>query len=324
MFKVNYSVTIGSGTFSSSSADFLISLTSCASLDVPVNSCSIVLAYSSDVTVASGDAVTVKLGYDNEATVVFTGVVYALEVGLETIRIQALSSFTGLTTTYCNLMYEQSAAGTIIEDFFSMGSVTAGTVEPGMTLAVYDVCDHYSLYDEAKKLALYNGLDLFADKDDKGQCKTFMPASPVMCQYGSTILSFSTRTNTAVRTGTEIYGESPVGQGQGDDAVSWLTKKDVKGEDGDTSGYTKRIFEPGARNTNNAGTIAKNIMTEAKKIDFAQAVLLGDAALELTGTVLISGMPDSAADATYKIRGVSHRLSPVKGFTTCVDLEKLS
>ena len=44
--------------------------------------------------------------------------------------------------------------------------------------------------------------------------------------------------------GVEVYGSSPAGQGQGEDASSWLTKKDVKGAAGKSTGRVHRVADP--------------------------------------------------------------------------------
>lgn len=324
MFKISYNITIGSNSFKSSQANYLVSLETNSALNVPVNSCSIVLQTNDEISINVGDPVEVELGYDDTVSKVFTGLVAACEYGISEIYIEVLSSFTGLTTSAFNLVYEQQSCGDIISDLVGRVDISTDMIQFGLTLATYVMSDNTNVWKNIKTLSQKCGLDFFANHEDKAVCKMFIPGKPHMFQYGSNIISFEMKQTNDEVSGVEVYGESPVGQGQSDDASSWFTNKDVKGAAGDTTGFVLGIQDPLARNTSNAQLIADNIMNDIKKKEIANTTVIGNSELYLTDCVMVNNMPVSAKNSMYKVRSVQHIVNSYDGFVTNVSMEKLA
>src|SRR5215831_5697963 len=132
MLNVNHKITIGGHSFESGDSSRLLNVATHASLRTPVNACDIVLAAQDAPDVQAGDDVKVELGYDNSLNRVFTGKVSRIAYGVAELRVEALSSFTVLTTARFNLAYERQTAGDIVSDVLSRLAVTKNTVDPGV------------------------------------------------------------------------------------------------------------------------------------------------------------------------------------------------
>ncbi len=324
MYKIGYKVTIGSYSFDSENANYLLSMDSKASMNIPVNSCNLIFYNSGDISISIGDDVKVQLGYKGNLNTIFTGKVYSSEIGIRQIHVEALSSFSALTKSNINCLYEQQVSSGIVGDILGQFGISTGMLEPGLSFPSYAVSDTSTTYKNIKILADKNGFDFYADSDDKACFQTFIPGSPIMITYGANIINFDLNQVTESIDGVEVYGESPVGQGQGSETSSWFTKKDVKGSAGQSSGNVVRISEPTARDKSLVQSIALNLMSSKKAIKKAKVKLLGQSDIGLGKCILVSGMPTSDLNGLYKVTSVDNFLSSTKGYVSDVMMEMIS
>jgi hypothetical protein len=126
-----------------------------------------------------------------------------------------------------------------------------------------------------------------------------------------------------LQSGVEVYGESPASQGQGEKAVSWLTKKEVKGTDGKKSPETLQIGDSTARTQDIANKIAKAYLKKYQKKQKGVIKVVGEPEAKLGDGVEIAKMPISSLNGTFKITGVEHYLSRKKGFYTTIHWEEI-
>lgn len=323
MFKVGYQIKLGAGSVQSGANARLLSLKTQASLAVPVNRTRIVLEAGQDITVNPGDEVNVELGYDDTLSRVFTGRATALEHGIRNVGVEALGSFALLAGARFNMLYEKQTAGDIVSDLLAKLQVTKGTVESGLTFATYVLDDGSSVWNHLQTLAGRCGFAFFADEKDQAVFKKYAPEKTHEFDYGTHILDYAPGPAAPVADGVEIYGESPVGQGQGEDASSWLTKKEVKGAAGKSSGKVLRMMDGSARNPDLAQAMAQNIMRGYGIEDRGLVRVLGTAEVRLGDAVKISKMPVSGLDGRFRVTGVCHRLNPRQGFITEISWEKV-
>jgi len=322
MLNVAHKITLGSATLTSGKTSMLLALETSADLDVPVNSCSIVVSGLAQVSVQPGDSVKVQLGYESSLETVFTGAVASVERDLQSITVEALSSFAPLTTSRFNAVYAQQSAGEIAGDLMGKLGVSKSTVDTGEKFAFYAVSDGQTVWQVLRDLALSCGFDFYANTEDKAMFTSYSPLLPHTLQYGADILEYEHSVADPPWDGVEVYGESPAGQGQGEDASSWLTKKPVKGSAGKSSGNVLRVANPAARSQSVARVLASNLYSASNVKATGSVSVIGAPKVKLGDAIQIAKMPESSDNGTFKVTGVSHRLSERQGFITCIDWEK--
>lgn len=324
MLKVAWSVTAGSDSWSSTEAGApVLALRTEAALGVPVNACRLALHGAAELSAAVGAPLVVQLGYDDGMETVFTGTVTRAAHALGRIEVEGAGAFARLAAARLNLLFEQQAAGAIAKDVFRQVEVTAGTVEDGITLPAFALHANASAWAQLAELARRCGFDLWADVEDKAHFRACEGGASHALTYGADLLAWEHAALDPAADGVVVLGESPAGQGQGDDAAPWLTKKDVKGTAGKTSGRVVTVVDPAARNPQLAGDVAKGWMRTLERTARGRATALGLPAAQLGDSLSVSRLPDSAQGAAARVTGVRHRLDPRGGFVTTLAWERV-
>ncbi len=319
---VNYKITIGKKSFESGKKDALLDLEAKASLLVPVNRCRIILAPEIEVNAKPEDEVKAELGYDDKLSVIFTGKASSIEQGVFYTRIDALSSFSSITAAYINVLYEKKDAGGIVSDLAGKFKIEKDKVEKGIKFPTYIIGDAASVWEHIFRLSKECGSDFYADSEDKLVFKPYKAAKTHKFEYGVNILNLKRMSFNSFADGVEVYGESPAGQGQGDDASSWFTKKEVKGNSGRTSGKVIRIAAPIARDKSLAKKIADNLMTAYSAKESGEIRVIGFSEIKLGDGLKIDKMPQASYNGTFKPVAIRHRLNARNGFITDISYEK--
>ncbi len=322
MLNVAYKLVLGSASQQSGKTSDLLALETCAALGIPVNTCRLVLAGPASVSLNPADAVSVELGYDTALTQVFTGKVATVERGIERITVNAASAFSALTAARYHCLYEKQNASDIASDLLGRLKIDTGTVATGEKFASFSVSGQQPVWDVLFELARRCGFDFYADVEDKAVFKPYAARKTHGLEYGVHLLDFVQDNVAPTLDGVEVYGESPVGQGQGEDASSWLTKKAVKGAAGKTSGNILRLADATARTQDLVRAIAGNILQVHQTQRRGRLRVLGNPEVQLGDAVTVSKLPDSAQNGTYKVTGVRHRLNARVGFVTEIGWEK--
>jgi phage protein D len=323
MLNVAYKITLGSAGYQSGKSSRLVDLDSHAALGIPVNICRVTLDGQAQASLKPGDEIKIELGYDKTLVKVFSGRVDTFERGIQHLTVNGAGSFSALTAARFNRLYEKQNAGDIVGDLLGKLKVKKATVETGEKFATFTVSDHQSIWTVLERLAWRCGFDFYADTDDKAVFKKYAVQTTHTMEYGVHILAYSQESLAPALDGVEVYGESPVGQGQGDDASSWLRKKEVKGSAGKTSGNVLRLADASARTQDLARALAGNILKANQSPACGRVRVLGQAGVKLGDAVKIAKMPDSAQNGVYKVTGVRHRLNNRLGFVTEISWEKL-
>jgi len=323
MLNIAYKLVLGSASQQSGKTSDLLALETCAALGIPVNTCRIVLASQSPFSLNPDDAVSVELGYDGTPTKVFTGKVATVERGIERITVNAASAFSALTAARYNCLYEKQNAGDIAGDLLGRLQVDKGAVATGEKFASFSVSGQRPVWDVLFELARRCGFDFYADVEDKAVFEQYAARKTHGLEYGVHLLDFVQDSLAPALDGVEVYGESPVGQGQGEDASSWLTKKEVKGAAGKTAGNILRLSDAAARTQDLVRAIAGNILQAHQTRRRGRLCMLGNPEVQLGDAIEVSKLPDSAQNGTYKVTGVRHRLNARVGFVTGIGWEKL-
>src|SRR5436305_3169958 len=262
MLIVNHRVTVG-GTAHSSGRSRLVGLRTQAALSTPVNSAWIALAPPAGVAVAPDDPVSVELGYGDDLKTVFTGTVETVDWSIEQVAFRAAGAARALVNARLNRFFEKSTAGDIVSNLAGLLDVATGSVEPGLEFQAYAFSDGVTPRDGLRQLAERCGFDLYADVKDQLVFAKYTPAKTHPFQFGVNVLSLRVDRPAETITGAEVYGESPSSFGQGQEAYSWLTKKDVKGVAGGSGGkggIVARRFDPAVRTAEDAGRVAQAVL----------------------------------------------------------------
>lgn len=322
MLNVSHKITIGSAQYTSADHTRLVDMQARPALDVPVNTCRLVLAPPDDLSVATADEVTVEIGYDDNLELIFTGIAGAVDWGIESVSIEAVGSVQRLLAARLNHFYEKPKAGDIVSDVLSRFGLSSGNVESGIDFPAYVLGENQPAYDHLRTLAQQCGFDLYADTEDKVVFAAYRAASTHAFEYGKNILALEADERAVPVTGVEVYGESPASHGQGTEAYSWLTKKEVKGSAGDTSGIVQRFTDPTACTLEAAGQMAKAAFAVAGVKRRGVMKVLGAPAVKLGDAVKISGMPVESQNGTFKVTGIQHRINVKNGFLTSIRYEE--
>lgn len=316
MGRVSHQLTIGSTVYSSSVHSRLVMLDLQASLATPVNSCRITLGPPIDLNISLDEPVTVELGYEDDLLLSFTGIVDAVERSIDSVAIDVMGSSRELLAAHFNLFYEESKAGDIVSDIASRLAISTGNVESGNNFPAYAIGDNQTAYDHLKYLARLNGFDLYTDTDDKLVFAQYNPQEIHSFEYGVNIISLTLNEPVAAITGVEVYGESPSGHGGGADAYSWLTKQQVIGSAGDTTGMPWQLREPAFKDLDSSGAAATALFDDRKKYKCGWLKTLGYPQARLGDGLQVANMPDGDLNDTYRIAGLRHSLNKHSGFIT--------
>jgi phage protein D len=322
-FQVCYQVTLGQTTYQSGRTSRLLDLHSESALTIPVNRCSLVIAAPLESAIAPADPVTVSLGYDDQTTPIFTGQVKSVRWGIDRVYIEAHSQFTALTQARFNLLYEKATAGDIVKNIAQNRlNLKTETIENGLKFPSYALGDHHSAYDHLQHLAHQCGFDLYADSSDKVVFAPYKSGQSAKFTYGLDLIGYTYNQQIPSVQGVEIYGESPASQGQGEDATSWLTKHEVKGTAGKSTGNLSRQFDATARTQATASKIAQAYLDRHPKKQCGSIKGLGNNQVQLGRSVTLVDLPTQAHNGTFKAIAVTHRLNQQQGFWTTVNWEE--
>ena len=314
-------ITIGNSTLRLGKNSRIVALDVQSALSIPAHRSQIVADAASGITAKPGDVVKVELGYDAQVNRIFTGRVHSLAAGLTHLHVEALSAFALLAAAHINLVYEKQTAREIVDNVLGRVKVKAGKLEPGVRFTSYTLGAGRSAWANLQALAEQCGFDFYADADDRATFAAWKPTKVHDCRYGANILQYSWENVPEPFAGIEVYGESPAGQGQSDDAAPWLTKKEVKGRAGQSRGNVLRLVDPTARNQNLAGEVARRQWQRYTVQARGHVQLVGTSAIRLGDAIRLVDAPGTQP-GPLRVTGVRHRLNSTVGFITDVDWEK--
>lgn len=283
-----------------------------------VNTAMIRLGLQPSDTVAVGDPVQIALGDEDGQENVFTGVVTEIQRQVGAYTILASSGLEALSRQRINKLYEERKAGDIVKDLLDAATLTAGTVEDGMSYPAYAAGADRNLMSHVLQLARRDGYVLYADQEDAIHYRAHPAGPTVKARYAANLLEYHAADAPANVVGVEVYGESPASLGEGDKAYAWLTKQEVKGSAGESQGNVLRMRDPSVRNEEAAGKAAENMLAGYSPRKRGQVTILGDCSAVLGGSLEIIDLPGDGPNASYHITQVRHQLDKRNGFITTI------
>jgi phage protein D len=309
-----YAITLGSATVSSEQLEPLAALVVERATDGGADGVVVTLGERPDLTVAEGDAVTVELGWDGETTLVFTGVVDAVERRIHGIEVTCSGGPALLAATRGDTTYLGQTAGQVVTALAGEAGVATGDVQDGVKLPVYVADSARSHHAHCLRLARWCGFGLYCDE---AGALAFAPLAAATApdrtfRYGADVLSASIQ-RAAPGAATTVVPESPA-SAQGDETSSWLVKDPSPNVGG--SG-TAILGVPALRTKDAATTAAQAIADRAARAAVSGRIEVGGAPdVALGSAVALEDMPDAELNATYEVRALRHVIDRRRGFRT--------
>jgi hypothetical protein len=273
------------------------------------------------LSVATGDAARLELGYGESLTNVFAGTVESVEPDLARVRVRALTDDSKLCRVRLNQVYENQDAGQIVSDLASQAGVSTGTVRSGLDLPFYVVDDTRTAYCHCRDLAERAGFDLFMSADGE---LTFVAFDKVAADhrfsYAKDVLSLQVTISPPLYESVEVWGESPA-SAEGAEAASWLVR-DFSASVG-TAGFGSklRLSDPAVRTRDAAGVSAKGRLAAlTRRATTGVGIVLGSPAVALGDAVTFLDAPDTRLGGVFQVKRVTHSFAKVDGFTTRMEL----
>jgi phage protein D len=319
--RPNYLITVGSEEFSFEKEPKVISVKVTRNMGLPTDSCEVYLIGGEDYSFEKADAVKIKLGYDAEMELVFSGLLENINYEVNKVRVNALGFGVELLRLRFNRVYLNQTAGKIAKDIAQEASITIGETSDGISFPTYVVDDATDAYEHVLKLAERCNFEVYFTEDEKLVFKEAGGGKNHSLQYGKEIIRLAAFDFSPLCTGANIFGESPSSV-KGTDTYHWLTKQEVKGEAG--TGTVLTIHDPAIRDKKTAETVAKARM-EKLGYTFGLAVeTVGKPQIKLGDTVTLENIPNPALTGQLQVRSFEHYLSKNKGFTTVISCWKRS
>jgi phage protein D len=316
LMQPNYQASIGSRTFSAQNGPELVRIKVVRSIGLPIDSCEIFLVGSGNYAFKKGDALKIKLGYENKLESVFSGIIDNIEYELSRVRVTALGLAVGLLRLRLNRVYQNQTAGKIVSNMAQEVRLKVKKASDGISLPVYVIDEGANAYEHILRLAERCNFDVYMTDDEQLVFKEWGGGKNNPLQFGKEITRVETFEFSPLYESTKIYGESPSSM-KGSDTSHWLTKQEVKGEAG--KGAVLSLQDPAIRDKKTAETVAKARMTKLEYVFGAVVETLGKPEIKLGDTVTLENIPSSQLKGQLEVRSVQHYLGKAEGFTTVVN-----
>jgi len=315
MLRPSYSVRIGSSTFSSGDADNVVALTTAKNMGLPIDSSDIRLVSDGKHSFKRGDEVKLKLGYDRDLKLVFTGFVDAIDQEINAVTLTALGPAAALLRLRLNRLYSSQTAGKIVRNLAQEARVKVKDASDGINLPVYIIDDGANAYQHILRLASLCNFDLYADENGELVFRAFAAAKTHTLEYGKDIVEVLASDSSAAYVGARVSGESPASF-KGSDTHTWLTKQEVRGEAGGAQALSLSIAAVKDRQT--AEQVAKARFDRLEYTSTIAVEVVGSPEIRLGDAVSIRNMPARSVNGESQVTGVEHYLSKTRGFTTTI------
>lgn len=330
MIKPAYKLKIGDqlvDTTDEPRASTLVDLQVNLDMDVAADSFTLKLGNVGSFTPEREDTGTVELGYaDAEAPLiqVLQGEVDRVSQGSTIDTICGYSGAAKLLGSFADITYESKSAGGIVKDLADKAGIPVARAEEGIQLPAYVIDGRASVYHHLRDLARLSGFDLYFNSDNQLVFQRFAGGNQVhVFNHASHILHLEVNFEIAAHRKVSAFGESGVPAGA--DSWAWLTK-DFSAQAGQAgTGDAHRLLENPALRTGTAARTAANAAhTDTQRRQVRGSLLsMGRPQVKLGDAIRLSGLADESLNKIYQVRGVRHRISKRRGFTTRVDFRAL-
>jgi hypothetical protein len=245
--------------------------------------------------------------------------------GLTNIRLVGLSAAEKLLRSFAGEHFVSKSAGAIIKDLAGRAGVDVDRAEDGVAFSAYVVDGRRSLYHHMRDIADLCGFDLYLTPEGKLVFEKFVGGRTVhVFEYGKHVLALDMLQQEPLAAKVEAWGEGP-GAGKGENSWAWLTKdfKPSLGTSGD--GQPVLLLEKAAlRSGQSASKAAQALHLHLKRqATRGRLCLTGSPQIKLGDAIRLKNLPEESLNASYQVRGITHRITKSGGFTTVVNFRSL-
>jgi len=267
----------------------------------------------------------IELGYadqEGELIQVAKGKVDSAKKGSTRDHIHGYSDAVILLRSFTEQTFESKTAGDIVKDLASQAGVNTANIESGINFPAYVIDGQKSFYHHMRDLAALCGFDLYFDSDNQLVFQRFSGGNQVhVFNHASHIIELKVDFSAPLSAKVEAWGES--GSNSGNESWAWLTKdfSGLTGNAGDitNNGTTLLLEKPALRTGTAAQQAADAAFTELSRQRVRGHLLsVGRPQVKLGDTIRLSGLPEDELNLIYQVRGVTHRITKLSGFTTQV------
>jgi hypothetical protein len=363
MFKPAYKIIVDRkfiDTTDEPKASTVTDLTIKLDLEAFADSATLVLGNVGGLQPERENEVKISLGYDedDELTQVIVGSVVTIEPSITTKRVIAHSAAATLLQTFIDQTYESKNAGQIVRDLVekaksggssstdalpiggsvgtAVNSAIAGltnqtpleveTADDGIRFPAYVIDNQRSVYHHMHDLAQLCGFDLYINSNGKLVFEEFIGGKIVhVYEYAKHIIELEVQRLPPRAGQVEAWGESPAGRG-GAESWAWLTNDFTNARGSSGSGSPKLLLEhPALRTRAAARTAAEAAFTDIQRRTLqGRLLVLGEPKVKLGDAIRLANLPDESLNQTYQVRGVTHRITKLGGFTTTLYFRSLT
>jgi phage protein D len=270
----------------------------------------------------TGDDATVELGYadDETLTLVFTGQVVAVEPGLFTTNVTALSTAAALFDPVKDQTFQDKTAGDIVRELAEAAGITVARADAGITFQAYVADGSRSAFAHIRYLAELCGFDAFADPSGALVFRSSAtPARQHVFEHAKHIIELEVG-RTVTEAAVDVRGESP-GTSRGEHSWAWLTKETTPANATAGTGTPVRLIERPVLRTREAAQQAADAAHTTATVSSTRGVLrtFGRPQVAVGDAIRVKDVPDERLNGDFRVRAVRHRLDKTHGFSTRIE-----
>jgi hypothetical protein len=312
--KPTFYVNLGSEDYTSEKSSNLISIKSFKGIGLPTDGFEINLIGHKNFEFKKDEEAKIELGYGDKNKVVFKGFITNIDHDLSIVRVRGIGFASKLLHLRLNKVYLNQTVGKIISSIAEEANISIKTISDGINLPYYVVDEGTNGFEHLLRLAERCNFNVLFD-EDKLVVKLPETGKTNTLRFGKEIIDVATFSLIPRFGGVKIFGESP-SSFKGSDTSHWLTKQEVKGEDGNS---VLTLQDPAIKDKDSAQTVAKSKNAFLSYKYGLTLTVIGNVDLELGDTVILGQLPFEGLESDLEVRSLEHTLNKNKGFITKIN-----
>lgn len=247
------------------------------------------------------DKVTIKLGFDGENTLVFTGKIDRVKATIQGFNIYASDGVKDLMQHDIAKAYEKVTVSKIVKDLLGKAKLSVGTIDEGPKLPSYILHKGITALGHLRELANLLGADIYTDAQGKVHVKKVKSQSAKhKIDYKQDVLGLDVNQKSPIFNGVEAVGEGSASS-KGADRFYWLVK--------DSKGVIDNAKVSNGTVSKGKGSLSLQyingaIRSKQAATEISQAHMQKIAEQDFYGHVNMLGNPDIGADEYFKLEQV--------------------
>jgi hypothetical protein len=313
--KPTFSLNLGSEEFTSEKSSALINLKSFRGIGLPTDGFEINLNGHKKFEFKNDEEAKIEIGYGDKKKVVFKGLITNIDHDLSIVRVSGIGFASKLLRLRLSRVYLNQTVGKIISSIAQEANISIKTISDGINLPSYVIDEATNGFEQILRLAERCNFNVLFD-EEKLVVKLPETGKTNNLRFGKEIIDIATFSFLPLFGGAKICGESP-SSFKGSDTSHWLTKQDIKGEDGNN--VLLSLQDPAIKDKDAAQTVAKSKNAFLSCKYGLTLTVIGNVDIELGDTVVLEQLPIDSLESNLEVRSLEHTLSKTKGFVTKIN-----